>query len=761
MAFAQKEHLVESIAFGSHLSPLVKVQQDGGKQYWYHLDGNHWVDKVNAYAAGMFVVVKDGYYGVLKEDGLLIVPFEYDEIKIDSKYQQIHGKPLYDYVFIILKKDGKTGIADKNGKIVLPVQYEDAKGISKNTLGFSENGLWGWASVPDGNILHQAEFDYVSNHYSEDYIEIRNGNTTGLAKANGEIIIPVEYTGYMRYIEIGEQVLFVAYNSDNIAFLFNTSGTKVISGHNLYRSVAYPNLIAYRENNLWGIIDPFSKQVVIRPEFSRIHNFVRGVAVVEKSGKQGVIKSDGTLLLECEYDRVRLLSANGETNLSMGLSTEVITLINDADNREKRPTERMQKKKEFEAEIARAPYLIEVTKGGQQGIYNSNGEVLIPMGKYERIQLHYYGGKSFFRLYADNKVGLADENGNEILPVEYDVEQSYRYHNPFANDDPYLNNRFIEFSMGKEAKSFEKIIGLYDLEQNKIVAEPYEQRITVLNDRFMFIRRSLENNEYENVLYNFIEDEIQKLPDDLIEVHSVNDNRFLLQQLADKLYRLTDIGGKVLYENPSWKRQRSYNLIRFPEYKDHFRGDFFHGLKKIYADEGNLFIDESGSEKRFDNFNQVDDFYEGVAVAAKKVPDETSYSGFRYKMGLIDINGHEVLPFEFDEVSATGKDSEFLKFRKAGAEGIVRRNGTIVFEPVYEVIGYLNGSATHVIIRKNGKYGLADKSGKISVEPLYDELQINYDGEDKTWPVLVKEGEWYFFVGKDGNKYPIKAKRKG
>lgn len=268
-SFAQTEQIVESLALGSYLSPLVKVQKDG-KQFWYHLDGDHWIDKVDEHAGGMFVVIKDGRYGVLKEDGNLIVPFEYDEIKIDTKYKQPQGKNQYEYKFILLKKDGKTGVADENGNIILPVQYENAKGISKNAIGFAENGLWGWASAKDGSILHQPEHAYIRDFYSADYVGIGNGNTSGLAKTNGEVIIPPEYMD-MCYIETGKQVLFVGYDKEKKAYLFDTTGTVVVSGHVTYNALDHTDLISYREkNDLWGILDLTSKQTVIPATYENL-----------------------------------------------------------------------------------------------------------------------------------------------------------------------------------------------------------------------------------------------------------------------------------------------------------------------------------------------------------------------------------------------------------------------------------------------------------------------------------------------------------
>src|SRR5699024_444249 len=154
----------------------------------------------------------------------------------------------------------------------------------------------------------------------------------------------------------------------------------------------------------------------------------------------------------------------------------------------------------------------------------------------------------------------------------------------------HLSSRFVPFSAGKEKEnSYNVRIGLFDLERKKIIVEPQDQRITLLNNRFIYVRSGLENYQYKLLLYDFIEHTTQKIPDDVIELGIMEDNQFLLLKLKNKLYRLTDVAGNLIYENPTWKTEGSYNLIRFPEYVDHSRGEFYHGLKKVYADEGNLF----------------------------------------------------------------------------------------------------------------------------------------------------------------------------
>ncbi|SJN25471.1 hypothetical protein FM120_04400 [Sphingobacterium faecium PCAi_F2.5] len=95
--YSQTVQIVESMGFERSISPLIKVKKEK-KDFFYHLAGNHWIDDVEEHAADLFVVIKDGYYGVLHEDGDLIVPIAYDEIELATAYDgQWHKGKQYDY----------------------------------------------------------------------------------------------------------------------------------------------------------------------------------------------------------------------------------------------------------------------------------------------------------------------------------------------------------------------------------------------------------------------------------------------------------------------------------------------------------------------------------------------------------------------------------------------------------------------------------------------------------------------------------------
>ncbi|WP_028296896.1 WG repeat-containing protein [Olivibacter sitiensis] len=745
----QEEQNVQSIAFGAHLSPLVKIKKDG-QNYYYHLDGKHWIDKVEERAGGLSVVIQNGYYGVLKNDGTLIVPFEYDRIKLETKYEGQWREGIdYTYRTIILHKDGKVGVANENGKITVPLQFQDAKAINGRAVAIAEGKLWGWASLEDGEILHPPKYEYVRDFVSDDFVEIRDGDKGGVARTNGEVVVPVEYDRYMRYLKTEHQTFFIGYKEEK-AFLLDTSGHVLLSGHDQYTSAHQQNLIFFKENNRYGLFDLASNQALIAPTYEAIETFTRGIAIVKKDGKFGTIDTQGAPQLPAEFDKVSLLSASG--GFKTGSSP---TIFAPPQVQNEKVTEELMRRREYEAEIEERPYLIEVTKGNSTGIYNNDQQPIVPLGKYDRVSPHYYKGNTLYLVSSTQRMGILDEEGKEILPVKYEHDRPYKFSRKAVDQQFDVRDRFISFMAGKGDNSLGEKIGLFDLAQKKIIIPPDDQYIDVLNDRLIKVRKR-KDYKTETSIYDLELGKETPLAEDVIDAMLVGDV-FLLLESKD-LYQLADPEGRIIYENTDWKTRGSYLLVRFPKMNDLPHGHFYHGLKKIYATEGNLFIDETGKEIRFEGFDQVDDFYEGFAIGAKEVDDPQS-SRPRYIYGMIDRQGKTVLPFEFDLVERTGGQDDLLQFRKGDLTGLFRRDGSAVLDAQYNYISY-SEDYPYITIQQGGKYGLADKSGIIKVEPIYDRIDRNFEGKEKTWPIIAKEGEWYYFVGEDGKRYPMKAKEK-
>lgn len=117
------------------------------------------------------------------------------------------------------------------------------------------------------------------------------------------------------------------------------------------------------------------------------------------------------------------------------------------------------------------------------------------------------------------------------------------------------------------------------------------------------------------------------------------------------------------------------------------------------------------------------------------------------KYGLIDFNGKEVLPAEYDEIVTLEGTENSILIKKDGKVGLVNDNGGIIAEVEYKEIKnlgetYKNG---YITINEDGKYGVISATKKQILENKYDEISQTYLGE-------------YYLVKESGNQKLIDSK---
>ena len=118
------------------------------------------------------------------------------------------------------------------------------------------------------------------------------------------------------------------------------------------------------------------------------------------------------------------------------------------------------------------------------------------------------------------------------------------------------------------------------------------------------------------------------------------------------------------------------------------------------------------------------------------------------KYGLIDFSGKEILPLEYEEISAVkGIENAFL-IKKDGKYGIANDEGKIILNTTYTEITNLgkDDKAGYIVKDDSGKYGIVDYSNKKILENKYEKIEKIY-GNDL---YVVEEGGKEKVVNKDG-----------
>lgn len=117
------------------------------------------------------------------------------------------------------------------------------------------------------------------------------------------------------------------------------------------------------------------------------------------------------------------------------------------------------------------------------------------------------------------------------------------------------------------------------------------------------------------------------------------------------------------------------------------------------------------------------------------------------KYGLIDLNGKELLPAEYDEITTLDGIENSIIIKKGGKIGLVNDNGSILIEAKYKDIKNLGDTYKdgYITISEDGKYGVVSATKKQLLENKYDEISQTY----------LKD---YYLVKENGNQKLIDSK---
>lgn len=200
----------------------------------------------------------------------------------------------------------------------------------------------------------------------------------GVIDSNGKIIVPVEYQSVVlgkKGIDRGGLILVSNkfLGDDNFYHskdgLYNKEGVQIVPmgkyeslgiGYNGFVSVSMDksSFRLYKDGKISPPYDEISQEEGC------------WVAVVSKDGLKGALNQNGEIIIPIKYKYISTKS-NG---------------------------------------------LIEVgTLGGRKwGVYNDKGQVIVPIGKYEHINIDY---DKYIKVEKDGKEGVLNRNGAEIVPI--------------------------------------------------------------------------------------------------------------------------------------------------------------------------------------------------------------------------------------------------------------------------------------------------------------------------------------------------------
>jgi hypothetical protein len=416
-------------------------------------------------------------------------------------------------------------------------------------------------------------------------------------------------------------------------------------------------------DSLFGYIDSTGK-VIIPLEYENAFSFINGKAVVVKNDKRGKINEKNELIIDFKYDR---FFNPDEKGFSKVILNEKYGFI-DEEGKEVIPIK-------FENTYDFNEDLVRVKLNGKWGVIDRNVRFIIEP-KYSHIYHDFTNG--FLPVIDSNKYLFVDKKGNEELIGEYDLFYTY-------SDDYDVNSRGDKMYF----------INLYNRKEEQFVMED----IKFVTDYFIagfdtkkygFLKKY--NEDFSPFEYDYIEN-----------LHPTKNHyrTFIADTIID------DIG----YLSLSWGTdkgkcgivdQYGYELVPC---KYQLVEGFENGYAKVRNKKYGV-IDRSGKEV----IPLIYDYIE--------VENNCIIAGFNEKNGMLDFSGNVLTPFEYYRFEFFGSDFGFVQKEWLGNYALVKNDGTLLTDFIYEEKGYFKEGLCNVKI--DGKFGYIDTTGSLVIENKFE-----------------------------------------
>ncbi len=241
---------------------------------------------------GFFAFKRNNKCGVMTKNGTIILPEIYDGIKS-------YGNGLF------LVKEGKTwGLVDRTDKLILPADYTGFKFVNDWLCEVKSEGKIGFINKY-GEVVIPAEYESIAP-FNDDFFLIERDGKSGLIDTNGKVIVEALYDGFDK---IADKDLYNI-RLDNKIGLMTPNGQVILDP--IYDNIEDDDCIGMKLTNN-GKIGFYTKTSrLITPVYSKVlfYQPELNLAVVEESGRYGIVTAQGTVTLSA-YENISRFSSRG------------------------------------------------------------------------------------------------------------------------------------------------------------------------------------------------------------------------------------------------------------------------------------------------------------------------------------------------------------------------------------------------------------------------------------------------------------------
>ena len=249
-------------------------------------------DSISSFREGLAYFSMDGQYGYMDKNGGIVVEPIYD----DAGY-------FYEGLAVVMK-DGFGGVIADDGREILPPEYI---GISmEDTCIIAQKEDYFYLFDREGNEVSSGTWDWISG--GRDLFYIHQDDKKGFLDKYGNMILEPIYEYIM---PIPEKELIIVQNENDEYGIVDYEGQVRLPF--CYSTIRYLGdadglYVVEADTGKAGYLDGEDFSVKIPAVYDSLGRFAEDRAVAKLDGKYGVVRYDGTVDVPFEYDRISLFS---------------------------------------------------------------------------------------------------------------------------------------------------------------------------------------------------------------------------------------------------------------------------------------------------------------------------------------------------------------------------------------------------------------------------------------------------------------------
>lgn len=694
------------------------------------------------FSNGLAAVKLHDKFGFIDETGKIVIDYMYDDV----------GEFLENDMATVAK-NGKCGVIDKNGKIVLDFIYEDALNLGSkqywlvklqegytfynletnqieglffdNIEKFSDglaavekDGKWGYVDEK-GNLIIQYKYEKASD-FSSGYAIVEENEKKGIIDASGKWQKTLDIE---EYGELSEDRVAVK-NEEKYVFV-DLEGKPITNFEYEDYNIFYDGLAAVQVDEKWGFINK-DGEIVIDCVFSEVGYFYNDIANVKFEDKWGFIDKNGNVIIDFQYE-YSYVSTFNENDVAFAFDNHL-----------------------------------------NFGFINKKGELII--GNLEPsiadIEMSYiFSDDRFITICVNDKWGVIDRNGNEIIPCEYEYSISYY-------EDRAIVEKDDQFACFDELGNIIIELGKYD-------------DIDYFNEE-----RSIVENDGK---YGII-DKMGNLitPIEYDDIKSFRDGIAIVEK--DEKYGIIDKNGNIIVpieynEIASFEGNTTFaekgGMYGYINKKGEIVGDFKYleaydfceGLSIAFLEDGYVYLDENAEIAIPYKYDDASEFKNGIASViyngeeifinkkGEKVDLPKTYNTVYIdndiesdlivvelddKYGCINKEYQEVVECIYDKADTEFNEYGLIRVKKDDKWGIINEEGTLIVDLKYDEIGEFSEGLSYV--KKDNLYGYIDINGNEIIECQYLSVQDFSSGLAYVCEKYTQNTKCNYYIDKNNNK---------